>query len=95
MQPRDIVLVLYENKVSKGDFGLARVLRVQKDSHGRVRTVVVGMRGKDRAERLLPYVPKPLQELRIGVQRLAVICPAEEQDLPEEIQNSLSANPIS
>ena len=42
------------------------------------------MRGKDRAERLLPYVPKPLQELRIGVQRLAVICSAEEQDLPEE-----------
>ena len=84
VQPRDIVLVLYENKVSKGDFGLARVLRVQKDSHGRVRTVVVGMRGKDRAERLLPYVPKPLQELRIGIQRLAVICPAEEQDLPEE-----------
>ena len=63
------------------------MLRVQKDSHGGVRTVVVvGMRVMDRADRLLTYVPKPLQEHRIGVQRLSVICPAEEQDLPGETE---------
>ena len=82
MQQGDIVLVLYERKVSKGEYKLARVLSVEKDVHGRVRTVVVGIRGKDRAEKLLPYIPKPLQEHRLGVQRLAVILPVEEQGVP-------------
>ena len=30
------------------------------------------------------YVPKPLEELRLGVQRIAVIYPVEEQDLVAE-----------
>ena len=82
VQKGDIVLVLYEKKVSKGEYKLARVLSVEKDVHGRVRTVVVGIRGKDRAEKLLPYIPRPLQEHRLGVQRLAVILPVEEQGVP-------------
>ena len=97
----DIVLVLFDRKIGKGDYRLARVLRVhldthkppltphqqslRGDSHDRagsqsvVRTVTVGMRQRDRRETSLPYIPRPLQELTIGVQRLAVICPIEEQ----------------
>ena len=79
VQKRDIVLVLYDKKIKKGEYRLGRVLNVHPDMHGRVRTVTVGLRRRDRRENALPYNPKPLDELTVGVQRLAVICPAEEQ----------------
>ena len=47
--------------------------------HGRVRTVTVVFRKRDIREKLLPYVGKPMEHMTIGVQRLAVIFPAEEQ----------------
>ena len=75
----DIVLVLYEKKVGKGTYRLGRVTDVHPDIHGVVRTVTVGLRKTDKREKLLPYVPKPLVEIRLGVQRIAVICPVEEQ----------------
>ena len=49
------------------------------DVHGNVRTVTVGLRKRDSREAAMPYVPKPLEEIVLGVQRLAVICPLEEQ----------------
>ena len=52
---------------------------IYPDVHGTVRTVKVGMRKRDQRESALPYVPKPLQEIEVGVQRIAVICPVEEQ----------------
>ena len=75
----DIVVIMYEKKVTKGDYKIARVMSTRKDCHGRVRTVTVGFRGKDKSSTTLPYIPKPLNELTLGVQRLAVICPIEEQ----------------
>ena len=39
----------------------------------------MGMRRTDKREKLLPYQPKPLVEVKLGVQRVAVICPVEEQ----------------
>jgi hypothetical protein len=75
----DIVLVLYEKKVGKGTYRLGRVTSVHPDSHGVVRTVTVGMRKTDKREKLLPYVAKPLVEVKLGIQRVAVICPVEEQ----------------
>ena len=76
LQQGDILLVLYDKKVGKGEYRLGRVLQVHPDSHNVVRTVTVGMRGKDRAR---PYIPKALDEHTLGVQRVAVICPIEEQ----------------
>ena len=78
--PDNIVLVLYKRKVGKGEYRLGRVLKVHPDSHGIVRTVTVGMRGKDRGK-TLTYVPKPLDQYTLGVQRITVILPVEEQDL--------------
>ena len=71
-------MVLYDRKLGKGHYKLGRVLRTHPDPHGRVRTVTVGLRarGKDND---LPYIPKPLDEHKLGVQRVAVICPIEEQ----------------
>jgi len=79
MQVDDVVLVLYEKKVGKGVYKLGRVLATHPDEHGVVRTVTVGMRKSDKREKLLPYVPKPLAEIQLGIQRIAVIWPVEEQ----------------
>ena len=54
-------------------------MAVHPDAHNVVRTVTVGMRRVDRRELALPYVPKELEERRLGVQRICVICPVEDQ----------------
>ena len=84
-QPGDIVLILYEKKMAKGDYRLGRILSVLPDCHGLVRTVVVGVRAKER-DKSAEYVPKPLEKIQLGVQRIAVIYPVEEQDLDAEDQ---------
>ena len=63
--------------------GLQRFIQIP---HGTVRTVTVGMRGKDDGS--LSYVPRPLQELKLGVQRIAVIFPVEEQQEDEQTNAS-------
>ena len=72
-------MVLYDRKITKGDYRLARVLHVHPDAQGRVRTVTVGMRRRDRREASLPYIAKQLDEMTLGVQRIAVVFPVEEQ----------------
>ena len=62
----DIVLVLYDRKVGKGEYRLGRIVATHPDGHDRVRTVTVGLVRKDR-DRTTAYVPKLLDELRIGV----------------------------
>ena len=79
LQPNDIVHVLYDRKVAKGTYRLGRVLSVHADVHGVVRTVTVGLRRQDRRETALPYAPKALEEVTLGVQRVCVILPVEEQ----------------
>ena len=76
---RDIVLVLYDKIEGKGEYRLGRIVEVYPDVNSNVRTVKVGMRKRDQCEKLMPYLPKLLQEIEVGVQRIAVICPVEEQ----------------
>ena len=93
-KPNDIVLVLYDKKVGKGEYRLGRILRTYPDTHGVVRTVVVGMRGRNK-DRSATYTPQALDEYRLGVQRIAVICPVEEQHLePNEGVDSSEQQPI-
>ena len=75
----DVVLVLYAKKIGKGDYRLGRIMSVRPDCHNVVRTVVIGLRKRDVREKPLPYVPKALEEVELGVQRVCVICPIEEQ----------------
>ena len=51
LKPGDIVLLLYDKRIGKGDYRLGRVTDVRKDGHGVVRTVTVGMRSCRRLER--------------------------------------------
>ena len=77
----DVVLVLYDKKVGKGSYKLGRVTAIHPDAHahGVVRTIIVGMERTDKREPSLPYKSVPLSEVKLGVQRVAVICPVEEQ----------------
>ena len=38
------------------------------------------MRPRDRRESSLPYTPKPLEKLTVGVQRVVVVYPVEQQE---------------
>ena len=86
----DVVLVLYASKVQKADFCLARVSEVHPDPHGTVRTITVVMRPRDSREKVSrdpPYLqPKPPTHLRVGVQRVVVILPVEEQKMQLQTQ---------
>ena len=79
MQEGDVVLLKYDKKFSKAKYRLARVSSVFPDDKGTVRTVAVRFRPRDVREDTLPYVAKTPTEMRVGVQRLVVIQPVEEQ----------------
>ena len=70
--------------MAKGTYRLGRILAVHADTHGTVRTVTVGLRRQDRREAALPYVSKALEEITLGVQRIADILPIEEQTVGDE-----------
>ena len=69
--------------MQKGEYRLARVKEVHPDAHGIVRTATVFMRPRDSREKVTnepPYLKsKPPFELKLGVQRLVVMLPVEEQ----------------
>ena len=72
------MLIQYKGKVQT-TWKLAKVEEVFPDQHGVVRTCTVVFRPKHKGDKILPYKVKPLQELRIAVQRLCVLLPIEEQ----------------
>ena len=51
--------------------------RVETDDKGLVRTAWVLMRPRDSREKSLPYRSKKLIPMKVGIQRLVLICPAE------------------
>ena len=74
----DIVLLKYDKKLGPVKFRLARVLAVHPDLHGVVRTVTVGLKDQRRKERW-NRCGGNLVEMPVGVQRLVVVLPMEEQ----------------
>ena len=82
VRPGDVVLIQYQGHV-KTVWRLGKILEVFPDKHGVVRTCEVGYRQRHSGENTLPYRSKPLQTLRIAVQRLCVLLPVEEQDTTE------------
>jgi hypothetical protein len=78
--PGDFGYILYTSKFGKPTWRPCRVLRTHPDSRGIVRTVTIGMKNNAAGEAVPGrYVPKPLVEMEIGVQRLAVTLPVSEQ----------------
>ena len=83
VQVGDVVLIHYEVKYGKGEYRLARVTQVHPAANNVVRTVTVGLRPRDSREKVSKKAPflsnKPLEEIKLGVQRLVVVSPVEEQ----------------
>ena len=80
----DVVFVKYASRIQQADYRLARVAEVHPDPHGLVRTVTVAMRprsGREKVTEQPPHLkPKPATYLKVGVQRVVVILPVEEQE---------------
>ena len=79
VQEGDVVLLRYDSKVSKARYRLARVVQAHPDKCGVVRTVTIKLRPRHIREKVLPYKAKQMTEFPVGVQRLVVIVPVEEQ----------------
>ena len=86
----DICMIKYERKVGKGDYRLCRVAEVHPDKKGLVRTVTVAFRPISSKEKSLPYLPKDLTKMKVGINRLVLICPAEDIEHNEEIIDGTS-----
>jgi hypothetical protein len=76
----DIGFLLYTSKFGSPTWRPCRVLRVSPDRDGLVRTVTVGLRARLPGDGPAAELrPRPLVEMEIGVQRLAITQPAAEQ----------------
>ena len=64
-------------EVEEGSWHMSKVEKVETDDKGLVRTAWVLMRPRDSREKSLPYRSKKLISMKVGIQRLVLICPAE------------------
>ena len=64
--------------MGKADYRICKVVEVEKDAKDLVRTVVVAIRPRDSREKSLPYKSKRMKTMKLAVQRLVLICPAQE-----------------
>ena len=81
IQPGDVCHIKYQSKFASPTFRLCRVKSTFPDPEGVVRTCQVVMRPRRIGESgKAAYKHKSPEELEVGVQRLAVLLPVEEQD---------------
>ena len=85
VQVGDVVLVLYKHKYDKGVYKLGRVLETHPGQDSEVRRVTVGLSQPSRSSKQLSGLVK----LTLGVQRLVVIFPVEEQSGSSDAQEQL------
>ena len=75
----DIVLLRYEQQVGKDKFRLGKITQVHPDRHGLVRTVTVSLRDLKKARKeKRNEVKAPQTAMTVGIQRLVVLLPVEE-----------------
>ena len=94
MQVGDIALLRYSAKYNAPSYRLCRVVGVKTGEDGHVRSCEVALRprrkGEDQEAR---YQCKKLTTLTVGVQRIAVILPMEEQEGEERRENQCQEDP--
>ena len=94
VQDGDIALLRYTTKYTAPSYRLCRVVGVKTGEDGQVRSCEVAMRprrkGEDQEAR---YQQKKLATLTVGVQRIVVILPMEEQEGEEGGRNQLQEEP--
>ena len=84
LQVGDVVHLKYDSKFSKTRYRLGRIVETHPDKQGIVRTVSVSLRDRHGVASEPPNDCRTSwQILKVGVQRLVVVLPAEEQqDVP-------------
>ena len=70
---------LYYNNTFKPEYRLCRVVKTHPDMHGDVRTVDVQTYKRDVRDKKKPYRYKEPDIQTVGVQRLCLVLPVEEQ----------------
>ena len=73
----DVCLLKYDGKI-RGTYRLCRITEIYPDDHGVVRTLMIAYRPKKK-ETSLPYVPRTLDTMVVGVQRLVLIQAEEDK----------------
>ena len=87
LKKNDVVLMSYKGNLVV-DYRLGIITEVFPDSSGRVRTVEVSFRKRDKREPVGEYRYKPLTSEKVGVQRLSLISSAEEASSSDLDQTS-------
>ena len=83
MQAHDIVMLRYDSKYGQDRYRLARVVETYPDVHGTVRSVKIAVRDRRGLSREPPEACRTLRDhMQVGIQRLVVLLPAEEQGFP-------------
>ena len=94
-KPGDIVLVYYP-EIKKGLYRMARVVQVYPDSSGKVRTVLVHMRPRQKlSDGKVKYLAKDLEPMTLPVHRTVLILPMEETIMSEQRSDeNVSVKPV-
>ena len=101
LQVGDVGVLRYEQKLGPDSWRLARISKADPDQDGLVRTIQVELRPRHVSDRGKAYKSKKPVVMVIGVQRFAVMLPAEEQvgksleDRPADDDASQEAPPRS
>ena len=90
-RPGDICLKGSSPSMKKGKYIICRVRETYPDEQGLVRTVLIEHRPQDSREPTLPYKSKDLRQEKISVQRLVLICRA--QDILDEKEVEADVHP--
>ena len=81
-----VCLLKYDNKV-KATYRLCIIREIFHSEEGVVRTVTVGYRPNKLCGGGKYYKPTPLKVIPVGIQRLALICPAEQLNVKTDNEN--------
>ena len=85
VQQGDVVLMRSHGKLNPGDYKRGIVKEVLVDDDGRVRTAMVQCYRPDSRRSPTVYKGEGQVTVRLAVQRLVVLLPVEERDLPKEL----------
>ena len=81
MRKGDVVLIQYKNKSKSGEYKLGRIVKIEVDADGLVRTCIVRyslIQHLTEKEKLI-YKGVTKKYIRVAIQRLVLILPVEEQ----------------
>ena len=82
----DVCLLMYPGKI-QDKYRYCRVVEVHPDHNGVVRNVTVSLRCRNAREKVLLYRARKPVQMKVGIQRLCLICPQEEVNDQLKIAN--------